>query len=66
MKTPAQFQSARNEQLAWYATLARMSSRGDGPVIIPGTNHAGMVVTRKGAAETAAAIADFLARQHMN
>jgi pimeloyl-ACP methyl ester carboxylesterase len=65
-ETPTQFQSARNEQLAWYATLARMSSRGKGPVIIQGTNHAGMVVTKKGAAETAAAITDFLDRQHMN
>jgi hypothetical protein len=65
-EAPAQFQSARHEQLAWYARLARMSSRGYGPVIIPGTNHAGMVMTKKGAAETAAAITDFLDRQHMN
>jgi hypothetical protein len=37
-----------------------MSSHGSGPVVMAGTNHAGMVATRKGAAETAAAIIDFL------
>ncbi|HTT83583.1 MAG TPA: alpha/beta hydrolase [Rhizomicrobium sp.] len=65
-ETPAQYQAWRNEQLAWYAALARMSTRGMGPVIIPGTDHAGMVVTKNGAAKVAAAITDFLDRQHVN
>jgi pimeloyl-ACP methyl ester carboxylesterase len=64
-ETAARYEIWRNKQLAWYATLARMSARGKGPVIIPGTDHAGMVMTRKGAAETAAAITKFLDDQHM-
>jgi pimeloyl-ACP methyl ester carboxylesterase len=65
-ETQANFQSRRNEQLAWYATLAHMSSRGSGPIVIPGTNHAGMVMTKKGASETAAAIVTFVDHQHLN
>ena len=65
-QTPDQYQNWRNEQLAWYATLARMSSRGKGPVIIQGTNHAGMVATKRGAAESGAAITNFLDGQHIN
>jgi pimeloyl-ACP methyl ester carboxylesterase len=65
-ETPAQFQNGRSEQLAWYATLAHMSSRGSGPVTIQNTNHAGMVMTPKGAFELVAAISDFLARERVH
>jgi hypothetical protein len=43
-----------------------MSSRGIGPVTIQNTNHAGMVMTPKGAFEVVAAISDFLARERVH
>jgi len=59
-ETPAEYQIWRNNQLAWYASLARMSSHGKGAIIIANTDHAGMVASRTGAAETAAAIRKFI------
>lgn len=61
-ESPSEYREWRSDQLAWYAALARMSAHGAGPVIIEGTDHAGMVTTKKGAAEVSAAITDFLDR----
>ena len=56
------FEKWRNDQLSWLTSLARMSSRGTGPIVIPDSNHASMVMTRKGAAAVARNIMNFLDR----
>ncbi|HXC56419.1 MAG TPA: alpha/beta hydrolase [Rhizomicrobium sp.] len=59
--TPASMAAWRRRQLAWFASLAAGSSHGEGPITIPGSTHASLVMGRPAAA-TAAAIAAFLAK----
>ena len=58
-ETKPAFEKWRIDQLAWLTSLARMSSRGTGPVVIPDSNHASMVMTRKGAAACGAEDHEF-------
>ena len=59
-ETLAQFRQWRVDQLAWFGSLAAMSSCGRGPVVVANSTHATMVMGASGAASTAGAIADFL------
>jgi pimeloyl-ACP methyl ester carboxylesterase len=60
-ETEAAFRQWRIDELAYFASIVRLSSRGKGPVFIPDTTHATMVMSAAGAAAAAKAALDFLA-----
>lgn len=59
-ETEAAFAQWQRDQRAYFAALAKMSTRGKGPVIVANTNHATMVMSERGAADVSTAIAAFL------
>ncbi len=60
-ETPEQFRRWRADELAYFATLAAMSTHGRGPIVLPDSNHATMVMGEAQAQRLAAAIAAFAA-----
>lgn len=53
----------RVEQLAWLASLAAKSSRGEGPVVVPDSSHASMVMGEQQAEFMARTIDGFLSKK---
>ncbi|HEY1962407.1 MAG TPA: hypothetical protein VGG69_08315, partial [Rhizomicrobium sp.] len=63
-KTVRDYDKWRVRQRGWLASVARMSSRGQGPLIVPNSTHASMTLGAQQSAWLSAAVVKFLTALH--